>query len=95
MLSRTLVESSEKKRLQFLNTELDLSWTLAEKSLGLFQAGDLEDATVAASAAKLGYKNVCKSLRNLAVNPAQRETLESKRARLEVLIKKLRAIREH
>ena len=91
--TRALIETSEKTRLRFVNTELDLSRTLAEKASASFQAGDLENATVAASAARLGYQTACKFLRKLTVSPRQRELLEAKRAKLALVIRKLRAIR--
>src|SRR5688572_11132108 len=82
--AKALVEASK-----FVNVELDLSRTLAERALTSFSAGDLHNAMRTARGARHGHRTAWKFLPALIVTAKQRELIEEKLAELEGMMAKL------
>ena len=70
--SKTLIEASMKTGVQFVNVELDLSRTLAERALASFSTGDLDNAMRTARGARHGHRTAWKFLPALNVTAEQR-----------------------
>jgi hypothetical protein len=87
--AKALIEASKKTGVQFVNVELDLSRTLAERALASFSTGDLDDAMRTARGARHGHQTAWKFLPTLKVTAEQRELIEEKLAELEVMMGKL------
>ena len=91
--SRTLTDDSKRNGVDFVNKELDLSMTLAERALASFSAGHPDKAKESALAAKAAYRAVQKFLPNLQVQGKERESIAVKLGKLTPLIEKLSAIK--
>ena len=91
--ARTLSDDSNRNGLDFVNTELDLSITFAERALASFSAGHLDNAKQSALAAKAAYRAVQKFLPKLEVQGEERESIAVKFGTLIPLIEKLSAIK--
>src|SRR5687768_12053821 len=91
--ARMLNDDSNTVGLEFVNTELDLSRTLAEKALASFSAGHPDKAKQSAVAAKAAYRAVQKFLPKLLVKGKQREMIVANLGQLTPLIEKLSEIR--
>ena len=91
--ARMLNDDSRRNGVDFVNTELDLSMTLAESALASFSAGQLDKAKQRALAAKTAYRAVQKFLPKLEVHGKEREPIAVKLGRLISLIEKLSAIK--
>lgn len=91
--AKTAIEDSSKTGMHFVNLELDLSLTFAERALASFSAGRLDKAQRSASAAKEAYRSARKFFPNLKVEPRQRELIEAKLAQLEGVIGKLSVVK--
>ena len=91
--ARMLNADSNRKGIRFVNTELDLSRTFAERALTSFSAGHVDQAKQSALAAKTAYRAVRKFLPKLLIKGKQRELIAVKLENLTALIKKLSAIR--
>jgi hypothetical protein len=87
-----MLNASDKNRLEFVNTQLELSRAFAERALAVSSAGDVHKAKQSALAAKAAYRSVQKSLPKLLVKGEQRESIVMKLGNLTPLIEKLSAI---
>ena len=87
--AKTLIEVSMKTGVQFVNVELDLSRTLAERALASFSTGDLDNAMRTARGARHAHRTAWKFLPALNVTAEQRGLIEEKLAELEVMMAKL------
>ena len=91
--ARRLNDDANANGLEFVNTELDLSRTFAEKALASFSAGHVDKAKQSALAAKAAYRAVQRALPRLFVKGEQRELIVGELGNLASLIQKLSAIR--
>jgi hypothetical protein len=91
--AKALTEASKKTGVQFVNVELDLSRTLAERALASFSTGDLDDAMRTARDARHGHRTAWKFLPTLKGTAEQRELIEEKLAELEVMMTKLSVLK--
>jgi hypothetical protein len=91
--AKALIEASKKTGVQFVNVELDLSRTLAERALASFSTGDLDDAMRTARGARHWHRTAWKFLPTLKVTAEQRELIEEKLAELEVMMAKLNGMK--
>ena len=91
--ANTLIEVLAKTSMDFVDLELDLSLTFAERALASFSAGRLDQAKRSASAAKHGHRTARKFFPRLKVEPRQRELMQAKLAKLEVVIGKLSVVK--
>ena len=87
--AKTVIGDSAKTGMHFVNLELDLSLTFAERALASFSTGDLDDAMRTARGARHGHRTAWKFLPTLKVTAEQRELIEEKLAELEVMMAKL------
>jgi hypothetical protein len=90
---RTVIEDSAKTGMHFVNLELDLSLTFAERALASFSAGRLDKAKRSASAAHEAYRSARKFFHKLSVTAGQRKQMQAKLAKLEVVIGKLSVVK--
>ena len=91
--ARKLNDESKRNGVNFVNVELDLIVTFAERSLTLFSAGHFEKAKRNASGAKAAYQAIQKLLPRLRVKEEEREQIDATLADLAPLIEKLSAIK--
>ena len=91
--ARKLNDESKRNGVDFINTELDLSVTFAERALTSFSAGHVEKAKQNASAAKAAYQAIQKLLPRLRVEREEREHIDATLAELAPLIEKWSAIK--
>jgi hypothetical protein len=91
--AKALIEASKKTGVQFVNVELDLSRTLAERALASFSTGDLDDAMRTARGARHWHRTAWKFLPTLKVTAEQRELIEEKLAEREVMMAKLNGMK--
>ena len=91
--ARMLNDDSKRNGVDFVNTELDVSMTLAEGALASFSAGHLDKAKQSALAAKTAYRAVQKFLPKLEVHGKDREPIAVKLGKLNALIEKLSSIK--
>ena len=91
--ARMLNDDSKRNGVSFVNTELDLSITFAERALASFSAGHLDKAKQSALAAKAAYRAVQKFLPKLEVHGKDREPIAVKLGKVTSLIEKLSAIK--
>ena len=85
------VEFSKRVTADFLNTEVEITATLADIALVSCAAGRLPRARQAAAAAKKGYETIHRFRSKL--NDDDREQIEAKLATLDPLIGQLTAIK--
>ena len=85
------VEFSKRVTADFLNTEVEITATLADIALVSMAAGRLTRARKAAAAAKKGYETIYRF--RLKLKDDDREQIESKLATLDPLIGQLAAIK--
>ena len=90
--ARALNAQANANGLEFINTELDLSRTFAEKALASFSAGHVDKAKQSALAAKAAYRAVERALPRLLVKGEQRALIVGQVGDLGPLIEKLSAI---
>jgi hypothetical protein len=90
--ARALSDDSNRNGVDFVNTELDLSITFAERALASFSAGHLDKAKQSALAAKAAYRAIQKFLPRLEVQEEEPESIAVKLGKLTPLIEKLSAI---
>ena len=83
-----ILRDSKRKGVDFVNTELDLSTTWADRALSLFSAGHTDEAKESALAAKTAYRAVQNCLPRLAVQGKERELIAVKLGKLTHLIEK-------
>ena len=88
-----LNDDSNRNGIHFVNTELDLGMTFAERALISFSAGHLDKAKQSALAAKTAYRAIQKFLPKLDVQGKEREGITMKLAKLTHLIEKLSVIK--
>ena len=86
------MNASDRKGLEFVNTQLELSRAFAERALAAFSAGEVEKAKQNALAAKAAYRVVQRSLPTLLIKGEQRERIAMKLGKLAPLIEKLSVI---
>jgi len=91
--AKTVIEDSAKTGMHFVNLELDLSLTFAERALASFSAGRLDKAKRSASAAHEAYRSARKFFHKLSVTAGQRKQMQAKLAKLEVMIGKLSVVK--
>jgi hypothetical protein len=91
--ARKLNDESKRNGVNFVNVELDLSMTFAERSLTSFSAGHVEKAKPNTSAARAAYQAIQKLLPRLRVKEEEREQMDATLADLATLIEKLSTIR--
>ena len=91
--AKTVIGDSAKTGMHFVNLELDLSLTFAERALASFSTGDLDDAMRTARDARHGHRTAWKFLPTLKVTAEQRELIEEKLAELEVMMTKLSVLK--
>jgi hypothetical protein len=91
--AKTAIEDSSKTGMHFVDLELDLSRTFAERALASFSAGRIYKAKRSASAAKEAYRSARKFFHKLSVTAGERKQMQAKLAELEGLIGKLSVVK--
>ena len=90
--ARLLRDNPNKTGFDFINSELDMSKTFAQRAWSLCATGDLAEAKVQGNAAKTAYETAKKFLPSLGLPAKDQELLNVKLGTITPLIERLATI---